>query len=167
MVIEGKHLKTGAFSVPWCMKKGKGGLCQKRNVHDSVNKLQYFPKNSLDGWKKPHQCCVTLFFESNASLCGNSYKYQPTSVRSNMISYALKHPGVMWEPLSLPWTRSAFGGHITWQAFYWTRKICLSTMKVTNERLKLNLSECICIFLYWRWLALALCESRYWGTGNL
>lgn len=47
IVIEGKHLKTGAFSAPWCMKKGKGGLCQKRNVLDSVNKLQYFLKDSL------------------------------------------------------------------------------------------------------------------------
>lgn len=54
----------------------------------------------------------------------------------------------MWEPPSLPWTQSAFEGHMTWQAFYWPRKTCLSTTKVTNERLQLNLSEGICVFLY-------------------
>lgn len=112
VVIEEKHLKTGAFSAPCCMKKGKGRLCQKRNVNDSVNKLQYFPKNSLGGWK-PHQFCVTLFFESNASLCGDSYKCQPTSVRSNMPTYALKPPGVSCgSPLLSPGHRVLLGGHM-------------------------------------------------------
>lgn len=112
MIIEGKHLKTGAFSAPWWMKKGKGGLCQKRNVHDSVNTLQYFPKNFLGGWKQPHQFCVTLFSESNASLCGDSYKYQPTCVCSNMPTYALKYPGVSrGSPFSPMDTECFWGPH--------------------------------------------------------
>lgn len=165
MMIEGKHLKTGALSAPWWMKKGKGGLCQKRNVHDSVNKRQYFPKTSLGGWKQqPHHFCVTLFYESNASLCGDLYKYQPTCVTSNMPAYALKHPGVSCEsPLLSPGHRVLLGG--TWHG-----KLFVGPEKYASGPWKSQVKDCswICqnVFAYfctegdWHWLCMSLTSGE-------
>lgn len=160
MVIKGKHLKTVAFSAPWCMKKGKGGLCQKINIHDSVNKLQYFPKNSLGGWKQPHQFCAALFFDSNASLCGVSYKYQPTSVRSNMPTYALKHPGVSCgSPLLSPGHRVLLGGTWHGKLFVGQEKYASVPQK---SQIKDYSSHCQNVFVYfctegdWNWLCMSL-----------
>lgn len=112
MVIEGKHLKIGAFSALCCIKKGKGRLCQKINVHDSVNKLQYFPKNSLGGWKQPHQFYVTLFFESNAICVGiHTNTSQPlleATCQPMLLNLQVCHVGVPFSPLD---TECFWGAH--------------------------------------------------------
>lgn len=103
MVIEGKHLKTGAFSAPWCMKKGKGRLCQKRNIHDSVNKLQYFPKKFL-GWLETTSpvLCYFFFWKQCKSVWRFIQTSQPlleATCQPMLLNLQVCHVGAPFSPL--------------------------------------------------------------------
>lgn len=89
---------------------------------------------------------LLYFFESNASLCGVSYKYQPTSARSNMPTYTLKHPGVSCgSPLLSPGHRVLLGG--TWHG-----KLFVGQEKYASVPWKSQMKDCssICqkVFVY-------------------
>lgn len=89
---------------------------------------------------------LLYFFESNASLCGVSYKYQPTSARSNMPTYALRHPGVSCgSPLLSPGHRVLLGG--TWHG-----KLFVGQEKYASVPWKSQMKDCssICqkVFVY-------------------
>lgn len=88
---------------------------------------------------------VVLFWKQYMSVSKSmGTPINQTMVRS-LVCYFWTSWLVVWEPPLSSWTEHGNAG-----SFWLTKNICSSALKVTNERLQLNLSELICIFLYWR-----------------
>lgn len=101
---------------------------------------------------------LLYFFESNATLFGVSYKYQPASVRSNMPTYALKHPGVSYgSPLLSPGHRVLLGG--TWHG-----KLCVGQEKYASVPWKSQMKDfssiCQKVFVYFLLKAVGIGSAR-------
>lgn len=131
--------------------KGKGGLCQKEMfmivlINCSISpRIPWAAGNNL--------ISAVLFFGSNRSLCGDPHKSQLGVLLLNV-------------PRSLVSPDTVVEGDVVWQAFGWpeTRASVLGKSQMKGcSWIRQNWFVCFCTE---ELLALALCESRYWGTDN-
>lgn len=149
VVVEGERLNARVFSAP-AVWESQRGTVPKRNTGDSVNKLQYFPRNSLGCWKQPYQCCIILLFWKQYKSVWRSTRMPPSwPLLGAYMSMLLLLMCCVGAPFS-PWEACFWsGGHST-VSFWLAENTCLSTLKLANGRLQSNLSGWICVFLFWR-----------------